>query len=71
MISQASTGAKRETPGKLSGSAPEPEDTPAEVKTIDDYLKVAEEWRERLAQVRRWLEEMGGPPESDQDPESL
>jgi hypothetical protein len=71
VISQASSGAKRETPGKLTGTAPEPQDEPGEAKTLDDYLKDAEEWRERLAQVRRWLDEMSGPPDPEADPEGL
>jgi hypothetical protein len=75
IISQASSGAKRETPGKLTGTEPQAQDAPApdedEVKTIDDYLKDAEQWRDRLAQVRRWLEQLSGPPDAEKEPEGL
>jgi uncharacterized protein (TIGR03546 family) len=68
VISDASNGEKREVPGKLVGKPPAPpEAKPAEpnVKTIDDYLKDAKVWKERLAQVKRWLEKLSGP-KSDQ-----
>lgn len=75
IISQASSGAQRSTPGKLTGTEPQAQDAPRpgedEVKTIDDYLKDAEQWRDRLAQVRRWLEELSGPPDVEKEPEGL
>ncbi|RME91904.1 MAG: hypothetical protein D6766_11005, partial [Verrucomicrobia bacterium] len=45
---------------------PEPEpdpEKPADAKTLDDYLRQAREWKERLAQVRRWLDKISGPEE--------
>jgi hypothetical protein len=77
IISQAVSGAKRETPGKLTGTQPEPHDAPAgegagegeeEAKSIDDYLEDAKQWRERLAQTRRWLEQLSGRPDPEDEP---
>jgi len=71
VISQASSGDRRATPGRLTGTAPQPQEAPGDGKTIDDYLKDAEQWRDRLAQVRRWLEEVSGPPDAEKQPEGL
>jgi len=67
VITDSSSGKERETPGKLTGTQPEPQDVPAEgeIKTIDDYLEDARVWRERLAQARRWMEQLSGPPAED------
>jgi uncharacterized protein (TIGR03546 family) len=57
-ISGARSGEKRSTPGHLVGPPPEPTPAPeptGDAKTIDDYLKEARVWKERLAQARRWL----------------
>lgn len=66
--SGAAAGSPRSTPGELVTRAPEPEpEPPSEVKTLEDYLKDFETWKERLAQVRDWLEWFSGgdeaPPE--------
>jgi len=63
VISEASTGEKRATPGHLIGKALEPVAAPKapNTKTIDDYIKDAKVWKERLAQARRWLEKISGP----------
>jgi uncharacterized protein (DUF2062 family) len=73
VLRQASSGAKRETPGRLTGTEPRAQDAPepGEAKTIDDYLKDAERWRDRLAQARRWLERLSGPPDPEQEPKGL
>jgi len=63
----ASSGEERRVRGVLIGSRPEPgpPDEDAEGKTIDDYMADAEKWRERLAQLRRWLEKVGGGEDDD------
>lgn len=63
VISDASSGATRRTPGGLIGRRPRPAPEPKvpDEKTIDDYIKQAETWKERLAQAQRWLERISGP----------
>lgn len=55
----AMQGATRKTPGVVfRPPAPgKPETKPGE-KGLDDYIKDAKEWKEKLGQVRRWLEEI-------------
>lgn len=56
----AAQGAQRETPGELIG--PPPDDEPGwkielpDMQSIDEVLKNAEVWKQRLATLRRWLE---------------
>ncbi len=65
VITGASHGEKRLVPGHLVGKAPAPTPVAApktpNTKTIDDYLKDAKVWKQRLAQVRRWLQKLSGP----------
>ncbi|MEM9065314.1 MAG: hypothetical protein AAGB51_07470 [Planctomycetota bacterium] len=69
----ASHGEQRGVPGVLIGPGPEPGPPASEGedgeggKTIDDYLAEAEVWKERLAQLRRWLEKIGGDGETPED----
>lgn len=70
-VSGGASGQPRAEPGRLVGPPPEPEpdpDKPADAKTLDDYLRQAREWKERLAQFRRWLEKISGPEEGAQPP---
>ena len=55
----AMQGATRKVPGVVfrPPSKDKPETQPGE-KSLDDYIKQAKEWKEKLAQVRRWLEEI-------------
>lgn len=55
----AMQGATRATPGVVfrPPTADKPQTEPGE-KTLDDYIKQAKEWKEKLGQVRRWLEEI-------------
>ncbi|MBI1373420.1 MAG: DUF2062 domain-containing protein [Phycisphaera sp.] len=72
-------GTKRAVPGVIVGAGPQP--TPEEKtdkqpgeKTIDEYIKQAKEWKERLAQLRKWLDEMSGdqsPTEGGKPEETL
>ncbi|MCP5526492.1 MAG: hypothetical protein H7A47_06750 [Verrucomicrobiales bacterium] len=64
VVSDASSGETRAVPGRSVGPTPEPvvePDVPAETRTIDDYLRDAQKWKERLAQVREWLDKLSGP----------
>jgi len=76
VISEATSGDKRTVPGTRVGPSPkEPEEVqPVEgTKTMEDYLKDAAVWKERLTQARRWLEKLSGPADettpSAEDPE--
>jgi uncharacterized protein (TIGR03546 family) len=58
---EAFHGAPRQSPGSLVGwRAEEPPPPVAEggERTLEDYLRDYELWRDRLAQVRRWLEKL-------------
>ena len=65
VVVDGATGASRSNPGALVGPPPAPappteEETSGGVldpgKSLEDYLADAEVWKERLAQVREWLE---------------
>lgn len=55
----AMQGATRKVPGVVfrQPAKDKPETQPGE-KSLDDYVKQAKEWKEKLAQARRWLEEI-------------
>lgn len=68
VFNDASHGEKRTSPGSIIGKPPQPtSEAPSDpnVKTIDDYIKQAKVWKERLAQVKEWMEKLSGP-EADQ-----
>ena len=62
VISDAHSGLKRASPGSRIGPEPKEPDVerPEGAKTIDDYIKTAELWRDRLRQVRRVLDGLSG-----------
>jgi uncharacterized protein (TIGR03546 family) len=66
VVDFAQSGVPRDRPGRRTDTAPAPQDMPpgeappGEYKTIDDYVKDAEAWRDRLAQLRGWLERLAG-----------
>ena len=64
LVADASQGESRAIPGRLIGPARKPKSSPMGLPTIEDFLKNAEVWKDRLAQVRKWLEDMSG----DEDP---
>ena len=72
VLRDATSGDKRKTPGQLIGGAPEPlppvEPAPNE-KTIEDWINQGKEWKQRLAQLRDWLEKLSGPEEETQTAE--
>lgn len=72
----ASTGEQRAVPGRLVRK-PEPvnpEDDPTtpdeQEQTLEDYIEQAEEWKERLAQIRDWLETVSGSTDDDETVET-
>lgn len=72
----ASHGEKRTTPGKIVGTAPEPAQLDDDIsedggKGLDDYIQKAEQWKQRLAQIRKWLEKMSGPGDDEVQEETL
>lgn len=59
----ATSGLGRGTPGKtVPGKTPPPPPPPppSGTKTIDDYLKDAKIWKERLEQAKDWLDTISG-----------
>ena len=76
VITDASTGAKRAIPGRRTSTAPLPDEAKGEhfvllpgEKTIDEYIVSAKKWKERLAQVRRWLEKVSNDQSGAAGPE--
>jgi uncharacterized protein (TIGR03546 family) len=62
IVSEARQGALREVPGERLGDWPEPPPPQTEGggKTLEDYVASAEEWKERLQQLQRWLQSLEG-----------
>jgi uncharacterized protein (TIGR03546 family) len=73
IVSDATSGESRRAPGHLVGPQPKPVpvEKPPGTKTIDDYLRDAKVWKERLAQARKWLEKLSGPEDTEERPETL
>ena len=72
-LTDSSHGLERSRPGRLVGPRPTPpptEPTTPEEKTIDDYLQQAEQWKQRLAQIRKWLDRIDTqhPDKAPEDP---
>lgn len=66
-VQSASSGEKRQKQGFLIRPLPElppPAETGTD-KTFEDYLREAEKWKDRLAQVADWLDRMSGSDEEE------
>lgn len=68
----ASHGLPRDTPAKRIGATPPlpPPPPPGEGKTLDDYVKDAKVWKERLVQANDWLGKLsmgGGAKETPEE----
>ncbi len=66
-VTAASNGLTRSIPGKLIGPKPEQQAIPEkssdgeqQVKGLDDYLKDAKVWKQRLSQAKRWMDKLSG-----------
>ncbi|MAX24620.1 MAG: hypothetical protein CMJ19_08965 [Phycisphaeraceae bacterium] len=61
----ATSGEKRAVKGALVGRKVEPSQPPVidqeDTKTIEDYIATAKKWKDRLSQVREWLEKVSRP----------
>lgn len=70
VFNDAATGAERPFPGRLvrdrRAPSPAPETEPDE-KTIEDYFEDWERLKDRLAQVRDWLERIAGPESAPEE----
>ncbi len=70
--SDAASGVQRTEPAKRIApeAAPAPEPPPGPGKTIEDYLKDAEQWKARLEQVSEWVKKFtgGGEPPAEEPP---
>jgi uncharacterized protein (TIGR03546 family) len=61
-VRDGQSGGKRDIPGHLVGArAATVPPSAGEGKTIEDYIKDAQRWKDRLAQGRRWLDKVRGP----------
>ncbi len=71
VINDASQGEKRASPGVYVGKPPEPAPAPPKPgdKSLDDYLKEAKVWKERLAQVKKWLDKISSHKEGEKTPD--
>ncbi|MEM0984083.1 MAG: hypothetical protein AAGI17_09055 [Planctomycetota bacterium] len=74
LVADALSGGERATPGELIGDAAKPKPAPETDEssgTIEDYIKKAEEWKKRLAQLRdmidRFRSARGEDPEAGPD----
>lgn len=63
VVSGASSGEVRRVPGRRIATAAEPSKPIQwpDAKNIEEYLKNAQVWRERLAQAKQWLDKVSGP----------
>jgi uncharacterized protein (TIGR03546 family) len=74
VVSDATTGQRRVAPGHRVGPPPKPiePEKPPGTKGLEDYLRDAQIWKERLTQARRWLEKMSGPTtDPEERPETV
>lgn len=70
VVAGASSGEPRVLRGYVVGEPPRPA-PPLEwpdAKSLEDHLRNAAQWKQRLAQARRWIEQLGAVP-PEQSPE--
>jgi len=66
VVVDGASGAARAQPGQLIGPPPEPPPPPAPKaglpeKSLDEYLADAKQWKQRLSQLREWLDGFSKP----------
>lgn len=71
VVSDASTGETRKIPGRRVGKRPAPDagSDPGGAGSIEDYMENAKKWKERLTQIRDWLEKLSGPERETEENE--
>lgn len=69
VIDSATSGMRRDTPGKRVGSGSKPSKLPEfklpDFQDLDSVLENAEIWKDRLAQLKRWLERISSVGKPD------
>ncbi len=63
VVDNATNGEMRKVPGRLVGPRPKPSKEKADLpdmKSIDQILDNAKVWKERLSQVKKWMDSLGG-----------
>lgn len=70
IVSDAVSGAQRSSPGERFSEPAEPprEVTIPDAETLEEYLRDAQIWKDRLTQIYEWLETAAGEPEQPVDP---
>lgn len=72
VISDAQHKVKRKTPAYRVRELPVPAEPPpakeGEGKTLDDYLKQAKAWKDKLARLKEWIEKASGPQDESGEP---
>jgi len=66
---EASSGRLRARPGVLVGDIDPPPPPPGDEPSLEDYLREAEKWKERLTKLRDWLDRVSQPDPDEQAPE--
>lgn len=65
-VTNASSGMERATPGERIDRPDRPEPPTSEGdKTIGDYIRDAQKWKDRLDQIARWIERLAPPKPDD------
>lgn len=65
-VTNASSGMERATPGERIDRPDRPEPPTREGdKTIGDYIRDAQKWKDRLDQIARWIERLAPPKPDD------
>ena len=67
VVSGATSGEARRVPGRRTTTAakvPPPVPIP-DAQTIEDFIRNAQVWRERLAQAKQWFDKLSAPPAED------
>jgi hypothetical protein len=69
VVTGATSGEQRKIPGRRTVAAPKtsaPIPVPIpDTKSIGDYFENAKVWRERLAQAKKWMDKISGPPSDE------
>ncbi|HAI11494.1 MAG TPA: hypothetical protein DCM28_07300 [Phycisphaerales bacterium] len=73
-VIDSSSGEKRAVKGSRIGKPVEPSEPPVidgDAKTVEEYIKQAKHWKDRLSQIREWLSKVSTPKSDPSDKETL